>query len=95
MAVRLRIGAFQNGIEQCAQDESSGQEACAPSEASGNLALDAWLATLANESGTEWITTDGATEKLPPFLALVTSRPGRYFRMVGPVHHGGDGDFSI
>src|SRR5580698_9712608 len=27
VAVRLRIGAFQDGIEQCAQDEGSGQEA--------------------------------------------------------------------
>ena len=30
----------------------------------------------------------GATKKLPPFLVLVTSRLGRYFRSVGPVHHG-------
>ena len=37
----------------------------------------------------------GATKKLPRFVAFVTSRPGKYFRSVGPVHHGGDRDAAV
>jgi hypothetical protein len=38
---------------------------CRQAEARGSLVPDAWLATLAIESGSEWITTDRDYARLP------------------------------
>ncbi len=45
---------------------------CVKARARGNLVPDAWLAALAIESGSEWITTDGDFQRFP---GLVSRHP--------------------
>jgi toxin-antitoxin system PIN domain toxin len=41
------------------------EDLCRKAAATGNLVQDAWLAALAVESGSEWITTDGDYARFP------------------------------